>query len=112
MDVAHRRANRRARAPARWSYAMHWLRMSLARSVSPLEPGGPRSAVRPRAPLLDWRSTRQIGQILRSNTERKMIVHGITPILNVSDINASFDWFAKLGWTDTWQWDDPPSFGS
>jgi catechol 2,3-dioxygenase-like lactoylglutathione lyase family enzyme len=41
-----------------------------------------------------------------------MIVHPITPILNVSDIRATFEWFAKLGWTDTWQWDDPPNFGS
>jgi len=27
-----------------------------------------------------------------------MIVHDVTPILNVSDMDASFAWFAKLGW--------------
>jgi catechol 2,3-dioxygenase-like lactoylglutathione lyase family enzyme len=35
----------------------------------------------------------------------------ITPILNVSDIRASFAWFEKLGWTKAWDWGDPPSFG-
>jgi len=25
-----------------------------------------------------------------------MIVHGVTPILNVSDMDSSFAWFAKL----------------
>ena len=44
--------------------------------------------------------------------ERKMTVYGITPILNVTNIRESFDWFAKLGWTKTWQWDDPPTFAS
>ena len=29
-----------------------------------------------------------------------MIVHGVTPILNVSDMDASFAWFAKLGWKE------------
>ena len=35
----------------------------------------------------------------------------ITPILNVSDIRASFAWFEQLGWTKAWDWGDPPSFG-
>jgi catechol 2,3-dioxygenase-like lactoylglutathione lyase family enzyme len=35
----------------------------------------------------------------------------LTPILNVSDIRASFAWFEKLGWTKGWDWGDPPSFG-
>jgi len=35
----------------------------------------------------------------------------ITPILNVSDIRQSFDWFAKLGWTKGWEWGDPVTFG-
>ena len=35
----------------------------------------------------------------------------ITPILNVSDIRASFAWFEKLGWTKAWDWGDPPGFG-
>lgn len=41
-----------------------------------------------------------------------MIVHGLTPILNVSDLEASFAWFAKLGWTELWRWGDPPGFGA
>lgn len=41
-----------------------------------------------------------------------MIVHGITPILNVSDLQASFAWFAKLGWTKRWEYGEPPDFGS
>lgn len=35
----------------------------------------------------------------------------ITPILNVSDIRASFAWFEKLGWGNKWEWGDPPTFG-
>ncbi|HEY4086784.1 MAG TPA: hypothetical protein VGM43_12640 [Bryobacteraceae bacterium] len=27
-----------------------------------------------------------------------MIAHGLTPILNVSNIQESFAWFEKLGW--------------
>lgn len=41
-----------------------------------------------------------------------MTVYGITPILNVTNIPESFAWFAKLGWTRVWQWDDPPTFAS
>jgi catechol 2,3-dioxygenase-like lactoylglutathione lyase family enzyme len=41
-----------------------------------------------------------------------MIATGVTPILNVSDLAASFDWFARLGWTKAWEWGDPPDFGS
>lgn len=35
----------------------------------------------------------------------------LTPILNVSDIRQSFDWFQKLGWEKGWDWGDPPTFG-
>ena len=28
----------------------------------------------------------------------------LTPILNVSDIQQSFAWFEKLGWTKAWDW--------
>lgn len=35
----------------------------------------------------------------------------LTPILNVSDIQASFAWFEKLGWQKGWDWGDPPTFG-
>ena len=40
-----------------------------------------------------------------------MIAKGITPILNVSDIQASFAWFEKLGWKKGWDWGSPPTFG-
>ena len=41
-----------------------------------------------------------------------MYAKAITPILNVSDLAASFAWFAKLGWVKLWEWGDPPTFGS
>jgi len=41
-----------------------------------------------------------------------MIVHRVTPILNVSDMDASFAWFAKLGWKELWRWGDPTGFGA
>jgi hypothetical protein len=41
-----------------------------------------------------------------------MLAHAVTPILNVSDLRQSFDWFAKLGWQKSWDWGTPPSFGS
>lgn len=40
-----------------------------------------------------------------------MHAHGITPILNVSDMHESFAWFKKLGWAKAWDWGDPPTFG-
>ena len=40
-----------------------------------------------------------------------MKVERLTPILNVSDIRASFAWFEKLGWIKRWDWGDPPTFG-
>jgi hypothetical protein len=36
----------------------------------------------------------------------------ITPILNVSDISASFAWFAKWGWRKCWDWGTPATFGA
>jgi catechol 2,3-dioxygenase-like lactoylglutathione lyase family enzyme len=41
-----------------------------------------------------------------------MIARGLTPILNVSDLRASFAWFEKLGWKKLWDWGDPPTFGA
>lgn len=41
-----------------------------------------------------------------------MDAKGITPILNVSDIEATFAWFGKLGWTKGWDWGTPPTFGA
>ncbi|MBE9196674.1 bleomycin resistance family protein [Synechocystis sp. LEGE 06083] len=35
----------------------------------------------------------------------------ITPILNVSDMESSFEWFMKLGWSKNWEWGDPAGFG-
>lgn len=40
-----------------------------------------------------------------------MITHRINPILNVSDIQESFAWFEKLGWSKSWDWGDPVNFG-
>jgi len=41
-----------------------------------------------------------------------MKVQGLTPILNVSNLDESFAWFAKLGWEKHWAWGDPGGFGS
>ena len=41
-----------------------------------------------------------------------MDAKGLTPILNVSDMQETFDWFAKLGWSKGWDWGDPPTFGA
>ena len=40
-----------------------------------------------------------------------MNVRNITPILNVSDMEESFAWFMKLGWTKNWVWGEPVDFG-
>src|ERR671932_741772 len=41
---------------------------------------------------------------------------GLVPILNVSDLAASFEWFRKLGWSQHWDWRpsdaSPPTFGA
>ena len=36
---------------------------------------------------------------------------GLTPILNVSDLQESFAWFERWGWSKSWEWGDPPDFG-
>jgi len=36
----------------------------------------------------------------------------LTPILNVSNLEETFAWFEKLGWTKAWDWGTPPTFGS
>ena len=36
----------------------------------------------------------------------------VIPILNVSDISASFAWFEKWGWAKRWDWGTPPTFGA
>ena len=41
-----------------------------------------------------------------------MKVKSITPILNVSDIVASFKWFESLGWSIGFEWGEPVGFGS
>ena len=41
-----------------------------------------------------------------------MKVEGLTPILNVSNIEESFAWFEKLGWEKAWHWGEPPTFGA
>ena len=42
-----------------------------------------------------------------------MRVDSITPILNVSDLQASLDWFEALGWRTGFVWGEPdPGFAS
>src|SRR6478672_11955953 len=41
-----------------------------------------------------------------------MLAKGLTPILNVSNMARSFEWFEKLGWAKAWEWGEPPNFGS
>jgi len=41
-----------------------------------------------------------------------MFARGVNPILNVSDIKASFEWFKKLGWSVNWEWGEPVGFGA
>lgn len=41
-----------------------------------------------------------------------MLAHGLTPILNVSNIEESFAWFERLGWAKGWDWGTPPTFGA
>jgi catechol 2,3-dioxygenase-like lactoylglutathione lyase family enzyme len=41
-----------------------------------------------------------------------MLAHAVTPILNVSSLSESFEWFAKLGWKKGFDWGEPPGFGS
>jgi hypothetical protein len=41
-----------------------------------------------------------------------MYARGLTPILNVSDISASFAWFEKWGWSKGWDWGAPATFGA
>ena len=36
----------------------------------------------------------------------------ITPILNVSDIDASFAWFEKLGWKRLWRYEEDGGFAA
>lgn len=40
-----------------------------------------------------------------------MRVKSLTPILNVSDMDESFEWFEKLGWKKDWEWGEPVTFG-
>ncbi len=41
-----------------------------------------------------------------------MIAKGVNPILNVSDIAATFSWFEKWGWKKLWDWGTPPTFAA
>ncbi|MEL6903498.1 MAG: bleomycin resistance family protein [Cyanobacteria bacterium J06606_4] len=41
-----------------------------------------------------------------------MNVQCITPVLNVSNLAESIQWFSKLGWQKLWDWGDPPTFGA
>jgi hypothetical protein len=41
-----------------------------------------------------------------------MNVKQLTPILNVSDLPASFAWFEKWGWKICWKFGSPPTFAA
>ncbi len=41
-----------------------------------------------------------------------MDARGLIPILNVSNMDASFAWFEQWGWRKLWDWGDPPDFGA
>ena len=43
---------------------------------------------------------------------RAMYAKHVTPILNVSDLPATFAWFEKWGWKKCRDWGTPPVFGS
>ena len=49
---------------------------------------------------------------LPARRRTNMIAKDLNPILNVSDIQESFAWFEKLGWTRGFEWGKPPDFGS
>lgn len=40
-----------------------------------------------------------------------MKLERLVPILNVSNLQESFAWFEKIGWTKGWEWGEPPDFG-
>lgn len=47
--------------------------------------------------------------------EKGIEARQLVPILNVSNLADSFEWFAKLGWSKNWEWRasaDPPTFGA
>lgn len=41
-----------------------------------------------------------------------MKVSAVTPVLNVSDIAETFQWFETLGWKKGFEWGEPTGFGS
>ena len=41
-----------------------------------------------------------------------MLAKRLTPILNVSNLQESLEWFEKLGWERGFEWGTPPDFGS
>ena len=42
--------------------------------------------------------------------ETAMLAHAVNPILNVSNIAESIEWFEKLGWQKTFDWGNPVTF--
>ena len=41
-----------------------------------------------------------------------MNVESVSPILSVTDMPKSFDWFERWGWRKLWVWGNPPTFGA
>ena len=42
---------------------------------------------------------------------RMAIFRQVVPILNVKDVAASIRYYEKLGFTESWTWEEPPTFG-
>jgi hypothetical protein len=82
-------------------------------------PDRPRSGKR----IHGWRHCDPASKLLVGATHRaechrgrvmlpRMNAKHITPILNVSDVPASFAWFEKWGWKKCWEWGTPPAFAA
>lgn len=41
-----------------------------------------------------------------------MKAHAVNPVLNVSDLAATFAWFEQWGWRKLWDFHTPPTFGA
>src|SRR5262245_28661562 len=90
------------------------LRFDVARLDQPLCPGAPYTAYTQFIGVTqhDLYHAGQIAVLKKAARARAASARQITPILNVSDLAASFAWFEKLGWGKAWEWGEPPDFGA
>jgi catechol 2,3-dioxygenase-like lactoylglutathione lyase family enzyme len=58
------------------------------------------------------RPDKRLLELSRHSEDLGMLAKGLTPILNVSDIQGSFAWFEELGWKKQWDWGSPVTFGA